>query len=135
MKSIFLIIFVFTLFLTQTSYAIEWITLKSTSGNEVKLDKDSIKEYNHNYFYNIKLKTKNNEEKIITIQSSVGHSFSARIKYYTPKEYEDLDGDYENITKNITKDLEPVSIESRVYACYKEVHKLMQIEARPNITF
>ena len=115
------------------SFAINWIEVKTSTGQELSLDKDSITEHLSYYFYNIKVKKKNGEVVVVTIQSQKAHPFCARIKFYTPEEYDRLNGDYENITSNITTKLEPVSFESRANAAYRKVRELSQ--KRPEIVF
>ena len=60
------------------------------------------------------------------MQSGVVHQFSARLKVYKPSEYDALDGDYQNITKNFTKNLEMITYDSIVNTCYKEVKRIME---------
>ncbi|MBQ8636154.1 hypothetical protein IJ425_08400, partial [bacterium] len=87
------------------------------------------------YFYNIKTHKNNGEEIVMTMQFQKSHPFGARIKFYTPSEYETLGGDYKNITKNMTKALEAVSFDSRAFASYKKVTQTVQQNKKPQITF
>lgn len=118
---------VFSLLLTLNgAFAIDWIDLKSPKGNGVSLDKDSIREYDNYYFYNIMLELDNHKKTVITIQSSKATLLAARTKYYTIEEYTNLNGDYENITKNKTSKLEAVTYDSRVNTCFREVKKIIE---------
>ena len=122
MKNFLLILF-FVLIFACPCQAINWIELKSPSGNSVYLDKDSIKEHEGNYFYNIKFKTEASEILVITIQTASTHPFSARIRYYSLNEYNEKNGDYENITNNMTSSLEPVTYQSTINTCYMYLRK------------
>ena len=114
-------------------FAINWIDLTTPLGKSVALDKDSIVELDGNYFYNIKYKNANNAYyTVVTIQSGMVHPFSARIKFYSLNDYENLKGDYDNITLNKTKKLEAVTYDSVVNTCYREVKRLKK--ATPSIT-
>lgn len=115
--------------------AIDWIGLQCPTGRQVFLDKDSIKEEDNCYFYNIKFKDMHGYDIVVTMQSAKHNPFSARLKVYKISEYEALSGDYENITKNKTTKLEPVTYTSTVYTCYKKVKELKQIQNIPEITF
>jgi len=122
------------LFLFNSAYAIDWQSLNSPSGKTIYLDKDSIKEYKGYYFYNIKYKNStNNNYTVVTIQSAIKHPFSARIKFYPLLEYENLKGDYGNITLNMTKDLEAVTYNSVVNTCYLEVKRMVESKKKPTI--
>ena len=114
-------------------FAINWVDLTTPLGKSVALDKDSIVESDGNYFYNIKYKNANNANyTVVTIQSGTVHPFSARIKFYSLNDYENLKGDYDNITLNKTKKLEAVTYDSVVNTCYREVKKIKK--AAPSIT-
>ena len=115
-------------------FAIEWIKLISPRGRVVYLDKDSITKFNGSYFYNIKFQNHNQKEFVIlTVQSGIKHQFSARLKTYNLNEYETLQGDYLNITSNATTKLEPITYDSIVNTCYKEVKRIMQPQQAPLI--
>lgn len=129
------LIIILLLLSTVSAFAIDWEILKSKGGNVFELDKDSIKEKNGYYFFNIKVSTDNQEDVVITMQSQKSHPFSARINHYKLYDYENLNGDYENITKNITKQLEPVSYKSRAYSAYIKVREIKSEENKPKITF
>ncbi len=106
-------------------FAINWETVNSPTGRTAYLDSDSIIKHKLYYFYNIKVfNDAINDFSVITIQSSKTKPFSARINFYTPDEYERLEGDYLNITKNMTKNLEPVTYKSVVNSCYRRVKEL-----------
>ena len=120
-------------FLFCQAYAVEWVNLTTPLGKSVALDKDSIVKKDGYYFYNIKYKNAHNSlYTVATIQSGILHQFSARIKFYPLEEYEKLNGDYENITLNKTKNLEAVTYNSVVGTCYREVKKLKA--TAPSIT-
>ncbi len=122
MKKIILFLF---LIIQCSAYAINWETITTPAGKTAYLDKDSILQYKSYYFYNIKVFNDSiNDFSVVTIQSSMSKPFSARINFYTPDEYERLQGDYLNITKNITKSLEPVTYKSTVNSCYKRVKEI-----------
>ncbi|MBQ4647197.1 MAG: hypothetical protein IJB79_07600 [Candidatus Gastranaerophilales bacterium] len=113
--------------------AINWVDLTSPKGKAISLDVDSIKEYKNFYFYNVKMKLKNGEDTVITIQAQKTHPFCARVKYYNLFRYNELNGDYENITNTTTTKLEPVTFESRANTAYRKVVELKK--AKPKITF
>ena len=115
--------------------AIDWISLQCPNGRRVYLDKDSIKEEDHSYFYNIKFKDMHGYDLVVTMQSGAHNPFSARLRVYKVAEYEALNGDYQNITSKKTDKLEPVTYTSTVYTCYKKVKELLQKQAVPEITF
>ena len=128
----FFLLVVFS-FLFCQAYAVEWVNLTTPLGKSVALDKDSIVKKDGYYFYNIKYKNAHNSlYTVATIQSGILHPFSARIKFYPLEEYEKLNGDYENITLNKTKNLEAVTYDSVVGTCYREVKKLKA--TAPSIT-
>ena len=131
-KKLFLIM---CLFLFLQAFAIEWLDLKSTKGHCFSLDKDSITQFENYYFYNIKTHKNNGDDVVMTMQFQKNHPFGARIKYYTPSEYEALNGDYGNIVKNLTKNLAPVSYDSRAFASYKKVHQIIHEKDKPQIVF
>ena len=134
MKKIFFLLTALLLFLNPV-FAINWLDITTSNNKYLLLDTDSIKEFQSYYFYNIKTKKNNGEEVIITMQFQKKHPFGARIKFYTNQVYEQLNGDYENITKNMTDRLEPVSFESRAFASYKKVNEIVHQNDRPQITF
>ena len=124
------------LFMALPSFAIEWTALTSPLGKTVYLDKESILEKDGYYFYNIKFKKENSSDfQIVTIQSNKKTPFSARINFYTPKQYDELNGDYSNIANNMTKNLEPVTYQSIVNTCYKAVKDIIASKNSLNITF
>lgn len=131
MKKIILIICCFFL---SNAFAIDWQDI-SKNDKKLYLDKDSIVEYNNYYFYNILTTQKNGEEIIITMQFQKNHPFGARVKYYKIAEYNKLNGDYENITKNITNRLEPVAFDSRAYISYKKVKEIKNDKNKLQIVF
>ena len=126
---------ILSLLLISPVFAIDWVNVETKNNNILYLDKDSITQHRNYYFYNIKTIKENGEEVIITMQSQKSHPFCARIKYYTSQNYNSLNGDYENITLNLTTRLEPVTYESRAFAAYKKVVQIMQEKNRPKITF
>ena len=108
--------------------------LTSPRGRIVYLGKDSITKQDGYYFYNMKfLDPKFDDFVILTMQSGVKHQFSARLKAYKPSEYESLNGDYENITKNMTQNLEMVTYDSIVNTCYRKIKELMEKDVLPKI--
>lgn len=116
--------------------AITWEQVISPKGRVGFVDVDSIKQTEAYYFYNIKFANKDeNDIVILTMQSGVSHPFSARLKAYTPIEYDSLGGDYQNITNLSTETLEAVTFDSLVYACYKKVKQIQQRKKTPKITF
>ena len=80
MKKIFFLLLTFLL-VSQMSYAIDWLSIKTPSGGLVDIDKDSIKEAQNYYFYNIKITTKLNEEIIITMQSATHFAQESNITH------------------------------------------------------
>ena len=128
----FLILF---LLLFSPVFAIDWVSVENQNNNVLYLDKDSITQFKNYYFYNIKTTQENGEEVVITMQSQKSHPFCARVKYYTLQNYNSLNGDYSNITSNLTTRLEPVAYKSRAFAAYKKVAQIMQEKNRPQITF
>ena len=46
-------IFVFSLFIQNNAFAIDWHLLITPTGRQVYIDKDSIQEIKNHYFYNI----------------------------------------------------------------------------------
>lgn len=124
------------LLLTAPVWAIDWVSTVSPNGRVAYIDVDSIKEYKSYYFYNIKFANKTPDDiVVITMQSGVKRPFSARIKAYSPSEYDSLMGNYNNTTLNYTENLEPVTYDSLVYACYKKVKEIQQLKNSPKITF
>ena len=121
MKKICCILFLL-LFIQNISLAINWKSVTTPKGRIAYVDLDSIIEFNNYYFYNIKFQNPNQTNyTILTIQSAKSHPLSSRLKAYSEEEYKALDGDYNNITKNMTTSLEPVTFESVVNTCYKVV--------------
>ena len=118
------------LFIIQScAFAVDWVTVSTPLGKTAYLDKDSITEFDNYYFYNIKVINEvTGKDSVITVQSGRSKPFSARIKAYNPDEYEKLQGDYSNITMNITKNLEPVTSFSIVNSCYKKVKEIMDLD-------
>lgn len=133
MKKIFLVTVLF-LFINPV-FAIEWINLKSASGNMFALDVDSITELNGYYFYNLKVYTNGLDDIVVTMQSKISSSFSTRIEHYKLSQYEKLEGNYKNISKNMTDRLEPAPYESSAYAAHKKVKEIMSTKNKPQITF
>ncbi|MBR5304077.1 MAG: hypothetical protein IKU37_04550 [Candidatus Gastranaerophilales bacterium] len=122
------------LLLVHNCFAIDWINVTSQKGETFVLDKDSITEKNNYYFYNIRLYSNNADDIVVTMQSQKKHPFCTRIKYYKLSEYESLNGDYANITNNMTDKLEPVAFTSIAYAAYKKV-KNIKLSDVVQITF
>ena len=125
----------FLLLIINPVFAITWENITATGNKALQLDIDSITLHKNYYFYNIKTTKNNGEEVIITIQSQKSHPFCARVKYYTPQEYKALNGDYKNITLNLTTRLEPVAFETRAFAAHKRVVQIMQAGNKPQIIF
>ncbi len=117
----FIVLFVFGL---CPCYAIQWTKLETPRGKVVYLDTDSISENSDYYFYNIKFPISKTESQVVTIQSKKNASLSARIKVYDEIEYNKLNGDYENIQKNITSKLEPAVYGSMVNVCHRQVKQI-----------
>ena len=133
MKKIILALFLF--FIANPIFAIDWLNLKSATGNMFGLDVDSIKEFRGYYFYNLKVYTNGLDDAVVTMQSKPNSSFSARIEHYKLSQYEKLNGNYENITKNMTDRLEPVPYQSSAYAAHKKVKEILSVKNKPQITF
>ena len=133
MKRIILSLLVFLV--TNPIFAIDWLNLKSESGSMFALDLDSVKEFNGYYFYNLKVYTIGQEDLVVTMQSSINSAFSKRIEFYKLSQYETLNGNYENITKKMTDQLEPVSFESSAYMAHKKVKEILGKNNKPQITF
>ncbi len=115
-------------------HAITWQEVQTLSKTVAFIDVDSIKEHNNYYFFNIQVKnTSTNENVVITLQSAKNSAFAARIKAYTVAEYNSLQGDYENITNNMTENLEPTTYYSTAYACSKWV-KYQKMRENTKIT-
>lgn len=133
MKKLLLISF---LLLLSPVFAITWEKLTTPMGAVVYLDTDSITQNDGYYFYNIKFKTSGRKNyTVMTIQSSHSRPFSARIQSYSEAQYDELKGDYENITKNETAQLEPVTYQSTVHTCYKRVRNIIETSKNSKITF
>ncbi len=129
-------LFVLFLLLLSPSWAIEWVSVVSTKGRAGFVDIDSIRESQGYYFYNIKFANKSEDDIVIlTMQSGIKNPISARLKAYSPKEYDSLGGDYQNITNLSTQKLEAITYESLAYACYKKVKEIQQLKNSPKITF
>ena len=99
------------------------------------LDVDSITELNGYYFYNLKVYTNGLDDIVVTMQSKISSSFSTRIEHYKLSQYEKLEGNYKNISKNMTDRLEPAPYESSAYAAHKKVKEIMSTKNKPQITF
>jgi len=122
----YLFLLVLLIFTINQAQAIEWLRVEAKNGGIAQIDLDSIKEYKNCYFYNIKVYNSYTKDYvIITMQSRIKTPLSARIKYYKPDEYEQLNGDYENITLNYTNKIEPVEYGSIAYACYSKIKSIM----------
>ena len=127
-------IFVFSLFLQNNAFAIDWHLLITPTGRQVYIDKDSIQEIKNHYFYNIKFTNPGSDKfVIITMQSAKKHPYSARTKAYELDEYDRLNGDYHNIASHYTDNLEPVTYKSVVNTCYKYVEGILNPNKRPTI--
>ena len=134
---IFLFLFVFAACnLSLNAYAIKWVPVESLAGKVASLDSDSITEYKSYIFYNIKMSSiKTGEPIVVTIQSKKHNPLSASIKVYQEAEYNRLNGDYDNITANMTSKLEPVTFDSLVYACFKKVKAILIAKKNLDIEF
>lgn len=130
-----LILFSLLLLFILPCYAINWIDVTSTNGQRLGFDKDSLKEYDGYYFYNVKMYTNSTDDPVVTMQCALTHPFCARIKQYKLSKYNELAGDYDNITSNQTQRLEPVTFESRAYAAYKKARELSKQTSKPRISF
>ena len=120
----------------SSSYAINWVQVTTPLNRVAYLDSDSITEYKSYYFYNIKFQNPNESNyTILTMQSSKSSPLSARLRAYTEEEYKALNGDYQNITNNLKTTLEPVTFESVVNTCYKQVKLIKSLQARETLTF
>lgn len=116
--------------------AIDWVEVSVKAPKVAYIDKDSITKTDKYYFYNIKYKNFPKEKfTILTIQSAHQNSYAGRLKVYSEAEYEKLKGDYENITKLATDNLEPAQFGSIVHSCHKMVRELMSEKAKPTIIF
>lgn len=116
--------------------AIDWLQVPVKYPKTAFIDKDSIKNTPKYYFYNIKYKQFPKDKfTILTVQSAHQNSYAARLKVYSEAEYEKLNGDYENIAKNATDNLEPAAFGSIVNSCHKMVRELMDDKAKPTIIF
>lgn len=127
-----LVLLFILLLCTTSAYAINWQPLYSRTGIKTSyLDIDSIKKTDKYYFYNIKYVVNSGETVVITIQSSLSTSFSARIKLYSLDDYTNLNGDYENITANQTTKLEHAEFGSVVSQAYKYVKTMDMMIKNP----
>lgn len=133
MKKIFLTLVLFLC--VNSAFAIDWINLKSATGNMFALDKDSITEINGYYFYNLKVYTNGLDDAVVTMQSKINSPFCTRIEFYKLSQYETLNGNYKNIARNMTDRLEPVPYESSAYTAYKKVKEILSNKNKPQITF
>ena len=131
MKKIIISAFLLFVFITP-SFAIDWMPMKSVSGNMFALDKDSIHEENGYYFFNLKIFTNGIDDIVVTMQSKTTSPFCKRIEHYKLSQYEALAGNYKNITRNMTDSLEPVPYQSSAYAAYKKVKELKG-DSKPQI--
>lgn len=128
-----LLVFLINLIFVLPSFAINWVKLETPRGKIVEIDSDSAVEYENNFFYNIKFNSDSGDIIVITMQTSISHPFSARIRYYSLDEYEKLNGDYQNITKNMTSSLEPVTYQSTINTCYSYLKKKFNKESNIQI--
>jgi len=115
--------------------ASDWIELVNPKGKKISLDKKSIQEKSHYYFFNIKMNVNNVDELVVTMQCAKTHAFCARINKYKLSHYEELNGDYKNIFLNETSKLEPITFQSRAYMAYKKVREIMSHKNKPEIAF
>ena len=126
MKKRLLVFLVLILFQGLTP-AISWVDVTTPNNRRAYLDKDSITEFSGYYFYNIKFQNPGESDFVVmTMQSSKSSPLSARLKAYTVQEYDSLAGDYSNITKNMKSSLEPVTYQSVVNTCYREVKRIKE---------
>lgn len=122
-----LVLIIFCLICSQSVFAIEWVTVEAPNGSNALLDLDSIREYKKYYLYNIKVLNKHtNENVVITMQSNSKNGLTSRIKYYSVQKYNDLNGDYENMTNNITRSFEPMQFGSVAHSCYLKVKSIIE---------
>lgn len=136
MNKIFnLILFTAIILLNTQAQAIEWVKADTVNGKTAYVDKDSIIKKDKSYFYNIKYKNKPSDEfQILTIQSAIHNSYSARLKLYSESEYEALKGDYDNIMKNSSPKLELAIYGSVVHSCHNKVKEIAHEKEIPAIT-
>ena len=118
-KSLLMLLFGFVLM--PCSFAIEWLDITTPLKRSVSLDKDSITKEGGYYFYNVMV-----NNKVLTIQSSFASGFSKTIREYNLSDYNSLGGNYSEITKNKTKQLEPVLFGSVANTCFLKVKNIMQ---------
>lgn len=134
LKKILLLFFVSAL--NISAYGIEWVKVTAPSGRVGYVDSDSIIETDRYYFYNVKMNSENGkDEVVVTIQSGIRTPFSAKLNFYTIENYEALKGDYENIKAKETRNLQPVTYFSFMYAIYSKVKEIQTLKSRTNITF
>jgi len=122
-----ILIFSFILFFLSVncSFAINWKEIITPHNKIVYLDLDSIVELGSFYFYNLKYKNPINDKfSVFTIQTSKNKSMSAKINEYSLDDYEALKGDYNNISKNKTKNLEVNLFGSIIHTCHSEILKM-----------
>ena len=129
-----LLFFISSLFLFNSAFGIEWVSIKGKNGHEAALDIESITEKNNYYFYNLKVYTNGLDDIVVTMQSKKNSAICSRINYYKLAEYTKLKGDYENITNKMSNQLEPVDYASVAYAAYKKVKQINGAD-RPDIQF
>ena len=130
------LIFCFILAITgHEALAVNWLEITTPKGKTAYIDTDSITKKDKYYFYNIKYKEEHRKTyKILTVQSGLRNSFSARLKLYDENEYEKLKGDYDNITNLMTENLEAPEFGSIIQSCHKKVKELSQEKNIPYIT-
>lgn len=135
MNKLFNILLLLSCICLNSAQAIEWVQADTANGKTAYVDKDSIVKKGKNYFYNIKYKnTPSDEFKILTVQSALHNSYSARLKMYSENEYESLKGDYNNISLNSTPKLELAIYGSIVHSCHNKVKEIMEQKEIPTIT-
>jgi len=116
-------------------FAINWENLKSETGKMFALDVDSIKQEGNYYFYNLKVYTNGTDDIVMTMQCQINHPFCARINKYNLSHYEKLNGNYDNISKNMTNQLKPVPYNSGAFLTHKKVHEIIHQNDKLQITF
>ncbi len=116
------LLFLLILFLMPSVYAINWETIEAPNGYTASIDMDSLLEYKNYYLYNIKVFNEHTKKYVvITMQSGIRNGLTSRIRYYSYDDYVALNGDYDNITKNVTKSFEPMQFGSIAHTCYLKV--------------
>ena len=129
------ILLLYLLLTVNSCFAIDWVNTTTPKGESYAIDKDSITEKNNYLFYNIKINSSNSEDVIVTMQCQKSHPFCTRSKYYKSKQYNELNGNYINITTNMTNRLEPIPYTSLAYASYKKAKNIINENNKPQITF